>query len=161
MEHGQQDVQSGIPLGRKWRKLQEDIRKRDTLQTPYVNHQMMESTKTVQTPGGEARATRIIQNQAIIQTIDQQLKQTGPTMLPLGSKGVEKPNHSLGSHHSGISRSLAKSHHFSKFQVDSRRRQGYKGEKKTSFRKRKSKSEQTVQKLLDLVKKVHKLQKKW
>ncbi|MBW0567790.1 hypothetical protein O181_107505 [Austropuccinia psidii MF-1] len=122
MEHGQQDVQSGIPLGRTWRKLQEDIFERDTLQKPYVSHQRMESTKTVQTPGGEARATRIIENQAIIQAIDQQLNRTGPTLIPLGSKGVDQPNYSLDSHHSGISRSVAKSHHSSKFQGDSRRR---------------------------------------
>ncbi|MBW0498828.1 hypothetical protein O181_038543 [Austropuccinia psidii MF-1] len=39
MEHGQQEVQPGSPLGRTWRKLQEDLSQRDRLQKPYGNHQ--------------------------------------------------------------------------------------------------------------------------
>ncbi|MBW0468503.1 hypothetical protein O181_008218 [Austropuccinia psidii MF-1] len=39
MEHGQQAVQPGIPLGRNWRKLPEDLSQRDRLQQPYCNHQ--------------------------------------------------------------------------------------------------------------------------
>ncbi|MBW0463437.1 hypothetical protein O181_003152 [Austropuccinia psidii MF-1] len=39
MEHGQQEVQPGIPLGRTWRKLPEDLSQRDRLQRPYGNHQ--------------------------------------------------------------------------------------------------------------------------
>ncbi|MBW0500152.1 hypothetical protein O181_039867 [Austropuccinia psidii MF-1] len=42
MEHGQQEVQPGIPLGRTWRKLPEDTSQRDILQRPYGNHQNLE-----------------------------------------------------------------------------------------------------------------------
>ncbi|MBW0495588.1 hypothetical protein O181_035303 [Austropuccinia psidii MF-1] len=43
MEHGQQEVQPGIPLGRTWSKLPEDLSQRDRLQRPYDNHQRLES----------------------------------------------------------------------------------------------------------------------
>ncbi|MBW0533478.1 hypothetical protein O181_073193 [Austropuccinia psidii MF-1] len=53
MEHGQQEVQPIIPLGRNWSKLPEDMSQRDRLQRPYDNHQRLESHQAVQTPGGE------------------------------------------------------------------------------------------------------------
>ncbi|MBW0508303.1 hypothetical protein O181_048018 [Austropuccinia psidii MF-1] len=52
-EHGKQEVQPSIPLGRTWRKLPEDMSQRDRLQRPYDNHQRLESDQEVQTPGGE------------------------------------------------------------------------------------------------------------
>ncbi|MBW0546577.1 hypothetical protein O181_086292 [Austropuccinia psidii MF-1] len=55
MEHGQQEVQPGIPLGRTWSKFPEDLSQRDILQRPYGNHQRLESHQEVQTPGGEGR----------------------------------------------------------------------------------------------------------
>ncbi|MBW0463213.1 hypothetical protein O181_002928 [Austropuccinia psidii MF-1] len=39
MELGQQEVKAGIPLGRTWRNLPEDLSQRDRLQRPYGNHQ--------------------------------------------------------------------------------------------------------------------------
>ncbi|MBW0575143.1 hypothetical protein O181_114858 [Austropuccinia psidii MF-1] len=53
MEHGQQEVQPGISLGRTWSKLPEDLSQRDRLQRPYGNHQRLESYQEVQTPGGK------------------------------------------------------------------------------------------------------------
>ncbi|MBW0566838.1 hypothetical protein O181_106553 [Austropuccinia psidii MF-1] len=53
MEHGQQEVQPGISLGRAWRKLPEDLSQRDGLQGPYGNHQRLESYQAVQKPGGK------------------------------------------------------------------------------------------------------------
>ncbi|MBW0520164.1 hypothetical protein O181_059879 [Austropuccinia psidii MF-1] len=53
MEHGQQEVQPGIILGRTWSKFPEYVSQRDRLQRPYVNHQRLESHQEVQTPGGE------------------------------------------------------------------------------------------------------------
>ncbi|MBW0580663.1 hypothetical protein O181_120378 [Austropuccinia psidii MF-1] len=44
MEHGQQEVQPGIPLGRTWSKLPEDLSQRDRLQRPYGNHQSYRRT---------------------------------------------------------------------------------------------------------------------
>ncbi|MBW0563577.1 hypothetical protein O181_103292 [Austropuccinia psidii MF-1] len=37
MEHGQQEVQPGIPLGRTWNKLPKDVSQRDRLQRPYAD----------------------------------------------------------------------------------------------------------------------------
>ncbi|MBW0587011.1 hypothetical protein O181_126726 [Austropuccinia psidii MF-1] len=50
MEHGQQEVQPGISLGRTWSKLPEDLSQKDRLQGPYGNHQRLESYQAVQTP---------------------------------------------------------------------------------------------------------------
>ncbi|MBW0538307.1 hypothetical protein O181_078022 [Austropuccinia psidii MF-1] len=58
MEHGQQEVQPRIPLGRNWRKLPEDMSQRDRLQRPYGNHQRLESHQAVQTPGGEGKQNK-------------------------------------------------------------------------------------------------------
>ncbi|MBW0493124.1 hypothetical protein O181_032839 [Austropuccinia psidii MF-1] len=55
MEHGQQEVQPGISLGRTWSKLPEDLSQRDRLQRTYDNHQRLESHQAVQTPGGESK----------------------------------------------------------------------------------------------------------
>ncbi|MBW0492260.1 hypothetical protein O181_031975 [Austropuccinia psidii MF-1] len=55
MEHGQQEVQPSIQLGRTWRKLPEDMSQRDRLQRPSVNHQRLESHQTFQTPGDEGK----------------------------------------------------------------------------------------------------------
>ncbi|MBW0514334.1 hypothetical protein O181_054049 [Austropuccinia psidii MF-1] len=55
MEHGQQEVQPSISLGRTWSKLPEDLCQRDRLQGPYGNHQRLESYKEVQTPGGKGK----------------------------------------------------------------------------------------------------------
>ncbi|MBW0506984.1 hypothetical protein O181_046699 [Austropuccinia psidii MF-1] len=55
MEHGQQEVQPGISLGRTWSKLPEDLYQRERLQKPYDNYQRLESHQAVQTPGGEGK----------------------------------------------------------------------------------------------------------
>ncbi|MBW0532912.1 hypothetical protein O181_072627 [Austropuccinia psidii MF-1] len=55
MENGQQEIQPGIPLGRAWSKFPEDMSQRDRLQTPYGNHQRLESHKEVQTPAGDGK----------------------------------------------------------------------------------------------------------
>ncbi|MBW0493825.1 hypothetical protein O181_033540 [Austropuccinia psidii MF-1] len=72
----------------------------------------------------EEGETRIRENQATIQAIEEQLSQTGPTEIPSGSQGVDTPNSPVASHNSGTSRSVAKIHHSSQSQVASRRRQG-------------------------------------
>ncbi|MBW0491860.1 hypothetical protein O181_031575 [Austropuccinia psidii MF-1] len=107
----------------------------------------------------EGRATRIRENQATIQAIEEQLNQTGPTMIPSGSQGVNKPGSTGTTHHSGTSRSVAKGNHSLQSQVVSRRRQGYKGKNKPSFSQREEESYPVIQKLFELVKEVHKSQK--
>ncbi|MBW0551296.1 hypothetical protein O181_091011 [Austropuccinia psidii MF-1] len=54
MEHGQQEVQPSILLGRTWRKLPEDL-----YQITYGNHQGLESHQAVQTPGGEGKQDKV------------------------------------------------------------------------------------------------------
>ncbi|MBW0491412.1 hypothetical protein O181_031127 [Austropuccinia psidii MF-1] len=63
MEHGQQEVQPGIPLGRTWSMLPEDVSQRDRLQRPYGNHQRLESHQAVQTPGDSFTLRRSRPNQ--------------------------------------------------------------------------------------------------
>ncbi|MBW0470320.1 hypothetical protein O181_010035 [Austropuccinia psidii MF-1] len=55
MENGQQELQPGIPVGRAWSKLLEDLSQRDRIQSPYGNHQGLESHQEVQIPGGEGK----------------------------------------------------------------------------------------------------------
>ncbi|MBW0466798.1 hypothetical protein O181_006513 [Austropuccinia psidii MF-1] len=55
MEHGQQEVQTSILLGRTWGNLPVDMSQRDRIQRPYNNHQRLESHQTFQTPGAEGR----------------------------------------------------------------------------------------------------------
>ncbi|MBW0486802.1 hypothetical protein O181_026517 [Austropuccinia psidii MF-1] len=62
-EHGQQEVQLGIPQGRTWSKLPEDLSQRDRLQRPYGNHQRLESHQAFQTPEDSFRLTRSRPNQ--------------------------------------------------------------------------------------------------
>ncbi|MBW0490600.1 hypothetical protein O181_030315 [Austropuccinia psidii MF-1] len=139
MQHGQEVVQPSIPLGRTWIKLPEDMSQRDRLQRPYGNQQRLEPHQAVQTPGGEG-------NQ------DKGESSHYPSYIGQTSSPV-------ASHNSGTNRSVAKSHHSSHSQVVSRRRHGYKGNNKTSFSQRQRESGPMIQKLLDLVKEVHKRQK--
>ncbi|MBW0498479.1 hypothetical protein O181_038194 [Austropuccinia psidii MF-1] len=107
----------------------------------------------------EERETRIREHQVTIQDIEEQLNQTGTTRIPSGSQGVDQKCSPVASHHSGTNRSVTKSHNSSQSQVVSRRRQGYKGKSKTSFNQRQRESDPMIQKLLDLVKELHKSQK--
>ncbi|MBW0580564.1 hypothetical protein O181_120279 [Austropuccinia psidii MF-1] len=102
----------------------------------------------------EARETRIRDNQATIQAIEEQLTQTGHTQIPSGSQEEGQINSPVASNHSETSRSVAKSHLSSQFQEVSRRIQGNRGKNKTSFNQRKRDSDPMIQKLLDLVKEV-------
>ncbi|MBW0460534.1 hypothetical protein O181_000249 [Austropuccinia psidii MF-1] len=133
--HGQQDVQPGIPLGRTWSW--NPTRKLILL---------------------EVRENRIREDQATIQAIEEQLTQTGHTQIPSGSQGAGQTSSPVDSHHSKTNRSVDKSHHSSQSQEDSRRRQGYKGKDKTTFSESQRESDPMIQKLLYLVKEVHKSQ---
>ncbi|MBW0506473.1 hypothetical protein O181_046188 [Austropuccinia psidii MF-1] len=107
----------------------------------------------------EVRATRIRENKATIQALEEQLTQTGHTQIPSGSQGAGQISSPVASHHSETNRSVARSHHSSQSQDIFRRRQGYKGKKKTTFSQRKKEPDPMIQKLLYLVKEVHKNQK--
>ncbi|MBW0553530.1 hypothetical protein O181_093245 [Austropuccinia psidii MF-1] len=107
----------------------------------------------------KAREARIRENQATIQAIEEQLTQTGHTQIPPGSQGAGQISSPVASNHSETSRSVANSHHASQFQEFSRRRQGNKGKNQTSFNQRKRESDPMIQRLVDLVKEVHKSHK--
>ncbi|MBW0485852.1 hypothetical protein O181_025567 [Austropuccinia psidii MF-1] len=51
MEHGQQEVQLNITLGRTWSNFPEDMSQRDILERPYGNHLRMECHQEVQNSG--------------------------------------------------------------------------------------------------------------
>ncbi|MBW0507414.1 hypothetical protein O181_047129 [Austropuccinia psidii MF-1] len=157
MDPGQQEVQPSITLGRTWRKLPEDMSQRDTLQTPYGNHQSMESQQEVQIPGGEDNQDKgksshyptyrrtAEPDRAYYDSF--RLTRIKPTQLSSGFKqfrnqqisGQEAPFFTIpGS-----------------FQEERR----IKREKKTSFSHRKNKSDPMIQKLFYLVKEVQKSQK--
>ncbi|MBW0557677.1 hypothetical protein O181_097392 [Austropuccinia psidii MF-1] len=155
--HGQQEVKPSFPMGRTWSKLPEDMSQRDRLQRTYGNHQMLEYHQKVQTPGGEGKQDK--GESSHFPNIEEQLTQTGHTQIPSGSQGIGQTSSPVASHHSDTRRSVAKIHNSSQSQVVSRRRQGYKGKRKTSFNQRKRESDPMIQKLLDLVKEVHKNQK--
>ncbi|MBW0571179.1 hypothetical protein O181_110894, partial [Austropuccinia psidii MF-1] len=55
MEHGQQEVQSSIPMGRNWSTFPEKMSQRDRIQRLYGDHQWLEYHQEVQTPGGEGK----------------------------------------------------------------------------------------------------------
>ncbi|MBW0469296.1 hypothetical protein O181_009011 [Austropuccinia psidii MF-1] len=55
MEHGQQEVQPEITLGRTWSKFPDNLLQRDRLQIPYGNYQRMEYYQEVQISGGEGK----------------------------------------------------------------------------------------------------------
>ncbi|MBW0489981.1 hypothetical protein O181_029696 [Austropuccinia psidii MF-1] len=106
----------------------------------------------------EVKENRIRENQATIQAIEE-LTQTGNTQIPSGSQGVDQTSSPVASPHSGTNLSVAKSNHSSQSQEVFSRRKGHKGKNKTTFNQRKRESDPMIQKLLDLVKEVHKSQR--
>ncbi|MBW0491854.1 hypothetical protein O181_031569 [Austropuccinia psidii MF-1] len=157
MDHGQQEIQAGIPLGRTWSKFPGDMSQRDRLQRPFCNHQRFEPHQAVQTPGGEGKQDKGKSSHcpSYRRTADPdraysdslRLTRSRPKQLCSGFtafrtqhiSGQESPFFTIP----GIFR----------------RRQGYKGKNKTTFNQRKRESDPMIQKLLHLVKEVHKSQK--
>ncbi|MBW0474190.1 hypothetical protein O181_013905 [Austropuccinia psidii MF-1] len=156
LEHGQKRFQLSITLIRASGKPPEEISQRDTLQRPYGDHQRWGSQQEVQILA--EREARMRENQATIQDIEEQLNNKEHTLIPSGSQGVNKPDYLVGSHHLGTKQSVNKIHHSSQSQVVSRRRKISHGKKQTSLNQHQKESDQMIQKLLDLVKEVHKSQ---
>ncbi|MBW0532212.1 hypothetical protein O181_071927 [Austropuccinia psidii MF-1] len=146
MEHGQQEVQPGISLGRTWSKFPEDLSQRDRLQRPYGNHQRLESYQAVQTPGGKGTedkgesshypSYRRTVNPDRAYSDSFRLTRSRPNQLSSGFTPFR--NQQISGQESPFSTS----------QVVSRRRQGYKGKNKTSISQRQKESEPMIQKLL-------------
>ncbi|MBW0524412.1 hypothetical protein O181_064127 [Austropuccinia psidii MF-1] len=157
MEHGKQEVQPGIQLGRTWSKVPEDMSQRDRLQSPYGNQKRLEHHQAVQTPAGEGIQDK--GESSHYPCYRRPADQTGNTQIPSGSQGVGQTSSKVASNHSGANRTVAKMLHSSQSQEVFRIRQGYKGKNKTSFSQRQKESDPMIQKLLDLVKEVHKNRK--
>ncbi|MBW0495517.1 hypothetical protein O181_035232 [Austropuccinia psidii MF-1] len=107
----------------------------------------------------EEREGKIRENQTTIQAGEDQWSQKEHILTPSGSQGVNQTNSPVASHHSETSKARAKSHHPSHFRKVSRRRQGSKGKNRTTFIQRKKESDPMIQKLLELVKEVHRHKK--
>ncbi|MBW0492801.1 hypothetical protein O181_032516 [Austropuccinia psidii MF-1] len=154
MEHGQQEVQPGIPLGRTCSKLPEDLSQRDRLQRPYDNHKSMESHQAVPTPVGEGK-----QNKGESSHYPGYRRTTDPYRAYSDSFRLtrSRPNQlSSGFTPFRNQQIIGQESPFFTPQEFSRRRQGYKGKNKTTLSHRKRESAAMIQKLLDLVKEVHK-----
>ncbi|MBW0461910.1 hypothetical protein O181_001625 [Austropuccinia psidii MF-1] len=101
MEHGQQEVQ---PTSH-WEELGASSQKSFLKEIPFKD--LMVITKgwnpTRKFKLLEERATRIRENQATIQDIQEQMNPTGHTLIPSGSQGLDQPNSPVASHHSSTS----------------------------------------------------------
>ncbi|MBW0468403.1 hypothetical protein O181_008118 [Austropuccinia psidii MF-1] len=154
MEHGQQEVQPGIQLGSTWIKLPEDLSQRDTLQRPYDNHQRLESHQEVQTPGDEGKQDEgesshypsykrtAYPHRAYSHSF--RLKRRWPNQLSSGFKTLR--NQHISGQESPFFTTPGS------FQEKTR----IQGQNKTTFSQSKRESDPMIQKLLDLVKEVHK-----
>ncbi|MBW0489014.1 hypothetical protein O181_028729 [Austropuccinia psidii MF-1] len=93
MEHGQQEVQPGISLGRTWSRLPEDLSQRDGLQRPYDNHQRLESHQAVQTPGGCFQEKKGIQGkeQDLFLPRAVRVRPNDPETFGLGERSTQEP----------------------------------------------------------------------
>ncbi|MBW0471710.1 hypothetical protein O181_011425 [Austropuccinia psidii MF-1] len=130
---------------------------RNRIQRPFGNHQRLEYHQEVKTPGGEGK-----QDKGELSHYPSYRRKAEPDRAYTDSFRLTRSRLnqiSVASHHSGTNRSVAKRHHSSQSLEVSRRRQGYKGKNKTSFNQRQRESDPIIQKLLDLVKEVHKNQK--
>ncbi|MBW0585128.1 hypothetical protein O181_124843 [Austropuccinia psidii MF-1] len=157
MEHGKQEVQPGISLGKLGASCQKICLKEIDFKELMVITKGWNPTRQFRLL--EARAQRVRGNQATIQAIEEHLTHTGPTQIPSGSQGAGQISCPVASNHSETRRSVEKSHNSSQFQEVYRRREGNKGKNKPPFNQRSKESDPILQKLLDLVKEVHKNQK--
>ncbi|MBW0483274.1 hypothetical protein O181_022989 [Austropuccinia psidii MF-1] len=86
-----------------WEKLGESFHKIYLKEIPSKD--LMVITKgwdsNRQFKGLEERATRIRENQATIQALEEQLNQKELTLIPSGSQAVDQPKSPVASHHSG------------------------------------------------------------
>ncbi|MBW0470914.1 hypothetical protein O181_010629 [Austropuccinia psidii MF-1] len=118
MDHGKQEVQPGIPLGRTWSKWPEDISQRDRLQRPYGTHQWLESHQALQTPGGQWLRFTILHNtrrlpgedkdtraeERPLQPKEERVRPNDPEDVAFGERSAQEPE--VAVHNSRISSPL-------------------------------------------------------
>ncbi|MBW0520272.1 hypothetical protein O181_059987 [Austropuccinia psidii MF-1] len=80
MEHGQQEVQPGIPLGRTWSKLPEDLSQRDRIQRPDGNHQSLQEKTRIQG-----------QKPQHLQPEEQRVRTNDPEAVRFGERSAQEP----------------------------------------------------------------------
>ncbi|MBW0460693.1 hypothetical protein O181_000408 [Austropuccinia psidii MF-1] len=114
----------------------------------------MESQQAVQTPAQEKNQDKGISSHypSYRRTAGSERAYSDSFRLT-SSRPTQPP---VAPNHSATNRSVAKGHHYTQSQVVSSRRQGYKGKNKTYPNHRQKESDTMIQKLLDLVKEVHK-----
>ncbi|MBW0530869.1 hypothetical protein O181_070584 [Austropuccinia psidii MF-1] len=157
MDHGQQEVQPGISLGRTWSKFPEDLSQSDRLQGPYGNHQRLESYQEVKTPGGKGTENkggsshylsyRRIANPDRAYSDSFRLTRSRPN--PLSSSFTPFRNQHISGQESP----------FFTIPGSFQEKTSKQGQEQTPFNQRRKESDPTIQKLLDLVKEVPKSQK--
>ncbi|MBW0514019.1 hypothetical protein O181_053734 [Austropuccinia psidii MF-1] len=86
MEHGQQGVQPGIPLGRTWSKLPEDLSQRDRLQRPYDHDQRLKIQ-------GEDKDTRAKQDH--LQPEEERVRPYDPEAVEFDERSTKEPEVAL------------------------------------------------------------------
>ncbi|MBW0536467.1 hypothetical protein O181_076182 [Austropuccinia psidii MF-1] len=156
-EHRKQEVQHSIPLGRTWSKFPEDMSQRDRFQKPYDNHPRLELHQEVQTSGGEGN-----QDKGESKHYPSHRRTTDPDRAYSDSfrLTMSRPNQLSSSFIPFSNQQISgQESTFTQSQVISSRRQGYKGQNKTSFNQRQRYLDSMIQKPLELVKEVHKSQK--
>ncbi|MBW0489063.1 hypothetical protein O181_028778 [Austropuccinia psidii MF-1] len=126
MEHGQQEVQPSIPLGRAWGKMPEDMSQRDLIQRPYGNHQRLKShqtahkeqaktalqwLQTIQEPEDQWQRVTILHNprkfqekrrtqgkkQKLFQPKAQRVRPNGPEAVGPGETSTQEPEVAVNS----------------------------------------------------------------
>ncbi|MBW0543616.1 hypothetical protein O181_083331 [Austropuccinia psidii MF-1] len=107
MDHGQEEVQPGIPLGRTWSKFPEDMCQRDRLQRPYGDHQRNQKISGQESPfftipESFQEKTRIKgQKQDLFQPREGRVRPNDPESVGLGERSSQEPE--IGVHTSRIS----------------------------------------------------------
>ncbi|MBW0487028.1 hypothetical protein O181_026743 [Austropuccinia psidii MF-1] len=156
MEHGQQDVQPSITLGRTWSKFPEDMSQRDTLQRSYGNNQRMESQQAVQAPGGEGN-----QDKGKSSHYPSYGRKTEPDRAHSDSFSLTRSRPTqLSSGFTPFRKQQISGQESPFFTIPDtfQQKTRIKGKKKPSFIQRKKESDPMIQKLLDLVKEIQKSQ---
>ncbi|MBW0541009.1 hypothetical protein O181_080724 [Austropuccinia psidii MF-1] len=89
MEHEQQEVQPGIPLGRTWSKLPEDLSQRDRPQRPYGNHKGWNFTRQLRLVEEKTRIQG--KKQDHLQPEKERVRPNDPEDVGFGERSAQEP----------------------------------------------------------------------
>ncbi|MBW0484128.1 hypothetical protein O181_023843 [Austropuccinia psidii MF-1] len=157
MEHGQKEVHPRIPLGRTWSKFSEDISQRAILQRSYGNHQVMEYHQAFQTTGAKGSQDKGESSHYPSYRRTGEPARAYSDSFRLTISRPKKPSSGFPPfRHQQIS---GQESQFFTIPGSFQEKTRIQGQKKTSFSQMQRESDPIIQKLLDLVKEVHKSHK--